>query len=91
MKSRVQLNYLLSCLICNLAFKRDFCSVTCLFGYIVATDFAVILTYYNILCLFVIFACKIESEFRLFLLVSVLKQNDTWTLVNIECMSSCLI
>ena len=41
-------------LTCNLAFRRDFRSVTCSFGYIVATDFSVIYTYlyccYNIFC-----------------------------------------
>ena len=39
-------------LTCNLAFRRDFRSVTCSFGYIVATDFSFIYTYldccYNI-------------------------------------------
>ena len=33
----------------NLAFRRDFRSVTCSFGYIVATDFSVIYTYLDCL------------------------------------------
>ena len=46
-------------LTCNLAFRRNFRSVTCSFGYIVATDFSVIYTYldccYNIFFLLYIY------------------------------------
>ena len=43
-------------LICNLAFRRDFCSVTCSFGHIVATEFPIIYSFK--LCLFIFFECS---------------------------------